>query len=136
MAADPDALEYALRSLRHRDRSVRELEQRLQVRGFSESEREQAIETLLRTGVVDDHRFAEARAHALAERGVGDALIRHRLELAGVAAELVEQALQAVPPEADRARLLVSRRGGGAKTARYLIGKGFSEDVVDGLIPD
>ena len=131
---DPDALESALRALRHRDRSIYELGQRLERRGFSESERGHAIETLIRTELLDDRRFAEARALSLAGRGAGDALIRHTLRQAGVPPELVEDALQAVPPEAERARLVVSRRGGGPRTARYLTGKGFSEEVVAGVV--
>lgn len=129
-----DALECALRALRHRDRSIYELGQRLERHGFSESERDHAIETLVRTELLDDRRFAEARALSLAGRGAGDALIRHTLGHAGIASELVEEALQAVPPEAERARLIVSRRGGGPRTARYLTGKGYSEDVVAGVV--
>jgi len=136
MAGHEDALECALRALHHRDRSVWELDRRLRLKGFSEPEREQAIATLLRTGLLDDQRFAEARAMTLAGRGAGDALIRHALEVAGVSSELVDDALQAVPPEAERARLVVSRRGTGPGTTRYLTSKGFAEDVVDGLLRD
>lgn len=130
----PDVLEQALRALRYRERSIHELGQRLEQRGFPESEREHAIQTLIRTELLDDRRFAEARAISLAERGAGDALIRHTLDQAGVAPELVEEALQAVPPEHERAHLIVSRRGGGPRTARYLTGKGFSEEVVAGVV--
>ena len=124
----------ALRALRVRDLSIRELEQRLRARGFSESERDEAIETLVRTGLLDDGRFAEGRAISLAGRGAGDALIRHKLETAGVASELIDRALEAVEPERERARLIVERRGRGVRTARYLSGKGFSEEVVAGVV--
>jgi regulatory protein len=130
------ALECALRVLRHRDRSVQELEQRLRVKGFSEPECEQAIATLVRTGLLNDRRFAEARATSLAERGAGDALIRHTLESVGISSELVDDALRAVPPEVERAQAVVSKRGSGSKTARYLAAKGFSEDVLDALLAD
>lgn len=136
MAGEEDALECGLRALRHRDRSVRELDERLRLKGFSQRECERAIATLLRTGLLDDQRFAQARATSLAERGAGDALIRHTLELAGVSCELVGDALQTVPHETERARLVVSRRGGGPRTARYLRAKGFSEEVLDGLLTD
>ncbi len=132
--ARADALETALRALRVRDRSIHELEQRLRTRGFSESERDQAIETLVRTGLLDDGRFAEARAISLAGRGAGDALIRHALEAAGVASELIDRALEAVEPERARARHIVERRGPGVKTARYLRAKGYSEEVVAGAV--
>ncbi|HLF67804.1 MAG TPA: RecX family transcriptional regulator [Gaiellaceae bacterium] len=106
------------------------LRERLRERGFSEPERERAIETLLRGGLLDDARYAERRALALAERGAGDALIRHRLAEEGIADELVEEALGFVEPEAERALRVVERRGASAKTARYLSGKGFGDEAV------
>jgi regulatory protein len=130
------ALDAALRALRHRDRSTTELRGRLAEQGFESEERDEAIETLLRTGLADDGRYAESRARALAERGAGDARIRHELGRAGIAAELVEDALGSLDAEADRARNVVVRRGAGPKTARYLRGKGFSEDVVAGVVAD
>ena len=125
-----DALELAYRALRVRDRSERELDERLAARGVSEDARGQALETLRRTGLVDDHRFAERRASALAGRGAGNGLIRHELSSAGVADAVVEEALAALDPELERARMVVERRGTGARTARYLSGKGFADDVV------
>ena len=136
MAADPEALECALRALHHRDRSVRELEERLRERGFAEAERDHAIDALVRTGLLDDSRFARLRTTSLAARGAGDALIRQALGRAGVARELIDEALRAVEPEAARARLVVARRGAGPRTARYLSGKGFSEDVIRELLPE
>jgi SOS response regulatory protein OraA/RecX len=93
-------------------------------------DRRRALETLERTGVVDDRRFAQSRASSLAERGAGDALIRHDLAQAGVDAEVIDHALDAIESEHDRARRIVARRGASAKTARYLVGKGFAEEVV------
>jgi regulatory protein len=134
MAEPPTAVDTALRALRHRDLSARELEQRLRAKGFEESERAEALETLERTGLLDDVRFAEARARSLAARGAGDAAIRHALGLAGVAREIADDALQALEPEAERANAIAARRGAGPKTARYLRGKGFSEEVVAGVV--
>lgn len=132
---DPEtAHEVALRALRHRDLSVRELEERLRTRGFGEVERDEAIDALVRTGIVDDARFAESRARTLAGRGAGDALIRHTLAGAGVEAEIVAAALATLEPEDERARTIVLRRGPGAKTARYLAGKGFADEVVAGVV--
>ncbi len=128
------ALDVAYRVLRHRERSTSEMRVRLDAAGFSDAECARAIETLVRTGLLDDARFAELRARSLAERGAGDARIRHELGRAGVASECVEGALETVEPEADRARSIVLRRGPGAKTARFLHGKGFSEEVVAGAV--
>jgi SOS response regulatory protein OraA/RecX len=131
-----EAVECALRALRHRDRTEAEIDEHLRARGFSERERELAVETLRRTGLVSDERFAQARASSLAERGSGNALIRSKLVEAGVAQELVADALDAVEPEATRARRIVARRGISPKTARYLYGKGFSEDVVRAVVAE
>ena len=131
-----DAVECALHALRHRDRTEAEIEEHLCARGFSEREREVAVETLRRTGLVSDERFAKARASSLAERGSGNALIRSKLVEAGVAQELVAGALDAVEPEATRARRIVARRGSSQKTARYLYGKGFSEEVVHAVVAE
>lgn len=131
-----EAVECALRALRHRDRTAREVAEHLGTRGFSEDDRQQAVETLRRTGLVDDERFARLRAVSLAERGAGNALIRARLAEAGVAREFVDAALETVEEEAKRARRIVVSRGASARTARYLHRKGFSDDVVRAVIAD
>lgn len=130
----PDAREVALRALRARDLSVAELERRLGERGVSEDDASDAISALTRTGLLDDARVAERRAAALAERGAGDALIRHRLRTLGIGSELVEQVISSLEPEPERARRVVERRGAGARTARYLAGKGFSDETVRDLV--
>jgi SOS response regulatory protein OraA/RecX len=125
-----DAVQAALRLLRHRDRSVAQVDRELQARGFEDDARAEALATLGRTGIVDDTRFAELRATTLAERGAGNALIAHDLTGAGIAPDAVDGAIAALESEQERARRAVQRRGATPKTARYLAGKGFSEDVV------
>jgi regulatory protein len=134
MPERPDAVEQALRALRHRDRSAAELHARLAQQGVAQSEREQALETLERIGYVDDERFARTRAEQLAARGSGDALIRHDLEGRGLGEEHVEAALAALEPERERAARILERRGPGAKTARYLASRGFSADALETLV--
>ena len=82
--------------------SERELEERLEARGVSETARRGGDRDLQRTGLLDDRRFAEGRASALAGRGAGDALIRHEL-VGGCRRELVDEALASVDPELERA---------------------------------
>lgn len=129
-AGAEQALESALRALRHRDRSTHEVESRLAEQGFDPADRLHALETLERVGLVDDVRFARARAAALAERGEGDQLIRHDLSSAGIGADVVEEAIELLDPEIERARRIVEKRGTGPRTARYLYGRGYARDVV------
>jgi regulatory protein len=134
-AREPESVQdAALRALRHRDLSVRELDARLRAKGYPEDERGEAIDTLLRTGLLDDTRFAASRARTLGARGSGDALIRHELRRAGVTADAIDQALNDLEPETERALAIVHRRGAGPKTARYLGGKGFSEDTISAVV--
>jgi SOS response regulatory protein OraA/RecX len=130
------ALSAAGKALRDRDLSTRRLAERLTRRGISRTARDEALETLTRTGLVDDERAARARALALAERNLGDAAIRHDLEVQGIGPELIELVCADLPPERDRAARVVSRRGRSASTARYLARRGFDEDAVELGAPD
>lgn len=128
------AVDAGLRALRYRDLSSHELDGRLRAKGFDEDARAEALRTLVRTGLLDDARFAAARARSLAGRGQGDAAIRHALRAAGLEEMVVEEALATLDPEQERARTIAIRRGRGPKTARYLRGKGFSDEVVAALV--
>jgi regulatory protein len=126
-----DPLELAARALRHRDRSRRQVEERLERAGVEDVARADALETLERVGYVDDGRFAAGRAAALAARGYGDEAIRQLLHGEGVAAELAEAAVGALEPERERATRLVERLGASARTAAQLQRKGFGEESVE-----
>lgn len=128
------ALGVAVQALRYRDHSRRSLEQRLERRNVRPDARDAALEALERTGLVDDTRVAAARAEALADRGYGDAAIRFDLERQGLAGEVVAGAVAELPPERERARRLVQRRGADAKTARWLAGRGFDAASVEDAI--
>ena len=129
-----EALESATKTLRYRDASAQRLAQRLEAASVAPAARMEALDVLERAGLVDDARFAERRADALAERGFGDEAIRHDLEQQGVPAELRERAVAALPAETGRALAIVARRGPGSKTARYLAAKGFGEDAVEAAL--
>jgi len=127
----PDPVDLAARALRHRDRSSRQLDQRLARAGIADDARADALERLERIGYVDDTRFASRRAETLAARGYGDEAIRAALETEGVAAELAAEAVAGLDPEPDRARELVARLGASPRTFAGLLRKGFSEDAVE-----
>ena len=125
-----EALQVAGRALRHRDLSRRRLAERLEG-AVPPAAAAESLATLERAGLVDDGRVARAQAESLAGRGYGDEAIRHRLRGEGLGEELVEAALSALPPEPERARPLIERRGPGPRTARYLAGRGFGEETVE-----
>lgn len=129
-----ESLETALRALRPRGRSRAEIEQRLVARGATRAEFSATLETLERSGLVDDERFAASRAAALASRGAGDALVQADLERLGVSRALIEGAIASLAPELGRADAIVQRRGAGVRTAAYLTRRGFSEEIVESVI--
>jgi regulatory protein len=99
-----------------------------------ESVRCEVVERLVRAALVDDRRYAETRASTLADRGAGNDRIRHELAFAGVEDDVADAVIESLASEAERAQRIVARRGASAKTARYLAGKGFSDDVVHGVV--
>lgn len=113
------ALGTAVRALRHRDLSRRALEARIE-----SPAREEALDALERSGVLDDRRAASARASGLAERGWGDEAIRYRLEREGFAGEALEAALAGLDPEHERARVLAAK----GRSERWLAARGFAPE--------
>ncbi len=125
------ALGVAGRALARRDLSERCLRERLRRVGVAPAGTDQVVGTLRRAGLVDDERFASARALALADRGLGDAAIRFDLERHGISPAELEAALSGLQPERERAERIVSTRGAGPATARYLARRGFDEEAVE-----
>jgi SOS response regulatory protein OraA/RecX len=131
LPAEPDPLDIAAQALRHRDRSRAQIAARLERAGVDAERTNRTLETLERVGYVDDTRFAAARAAALAERGFGDAAIRHDLEASGVQQDAVAEALAGLTPEAERAVALAAHLGRTPKTAARLARKGFAEESIE-----
>jgi SOS response regulatory protein OraA/RecX len=126
-----EALAVAGRALRRQDLSQRGMAERLTRASVAPAVMEESLAVLSRAGLVDDARFASTRAARLAERGYGDAAIRHDLECQGIGPEPIQQALDGLEAEVERARRLVERRGPGVRTARYLATKGFGEEALE-----
>src|SRR5690348_5652094 len=128
-ASDP--IDLAAKALRHRDRSRRQIDERLARSGVEAERRTDALDALERIGYVDDARFAGQRAESLADRGYGDEAISALLAADGVTPEVVAGALGALLPEAERAAEIVARLGASPRTAARLARKGFGEDAVE-----
>ena len=125
------AADTALRAVARREQSAAELDRRLERRGVARALRQETIGRLERVGLVDDERFARRLAESLAERGHGDEAIRWRLTRDGVAEDAAARAVDGLPPELERARLIVAARGNGPRTARELARRGFGEEAVE-----
>lgn len=126
----------ALRALAQREHSQASLDARLVRAGVREPERREVIERAERALLVDDARFASARARLLAERGKGNALILGDLERAGIGERAAREAVEALDPERERAARIVARRGASVRTARVLASRGFSPETIEELIAD
>ena len=130
------ARELALRALNHRDRSRRELEQRLGRAGIPADERDEALDELAARGLLSDARFAEARARGLAAKNAGDSLIRNDLRRHGIDREAIAEILEGIEREPERAARIFERRGGGDRALRYLAAKGFARESLEALVDD
>jgi SOS response regulatory protein OraA/RecX len=128
------ALDAAVAAVRRRDRSAQDVTARLEQRGVPAGARVEALGALRRAGLVDDGRYAVGRADALARKGYGDAWIRHDLQRSGVAADQIAAALEALPPESERAAEEARRLGGGLRAARGLARRGFGDELVEALV--
>lgn len=128
------ALAASTRALRSRQLSERRLDERLRRAGFVAHERAETLAVLRRAGFLDDERFALSRAELLAERGGGDAFIRHDLRAQGVDEETCEHAIGTLEPESSRAARVAASRGGGAAAARYLARRGFGEEAIEAAV--
>ena len=128
-ASDP--VDLAAQALRHRDRSRRQIDERLARAGVEDELRADALDALERIGYVDDARFAAQRAESLAGRGYGDEAISALLAADGVPPEVAAEAVGALRPEADRAAEIVASLGASPRTAARLARKGFGEDAVE-----
>ena len=131
-----EARSAALVALRHTDHTATTLRRRLAAKGVAPVDRDAAIETMERAGLVDDSRFAQARASALAARSAGDLMIRDDLERRGVAPALIDEAIDGLEPELERARKLLAGHADWRRALRRLAARGFAEDALEAVVAD
>jgi regulatory protein len=146
------ARNVALRFLGHRQRSKKEIRDKLREKEFGEEEILQALDALEQAGLVNDAAFARmfARDH-LALRPTGTLLLKRKLLMLGVDKGTIEEALAevlqdvdqqenartagekflrkalAISPDQDAARLR-------SKLTRHLAGRGFGWDTIDAVV--
>jgi regulatory protein len=104
------AKDRALGLLAVRWRSRAEIERRLRLAGYQPEEIEPAVADLERSGLIEDLRFAQEMVRDQSVRRLsGERAIRTALRQKGVAAEVVESALEGAGDEAERALRLASK---------------------------
>jgi regulatory protein len=141
-----DAIRYAYRLLSYRDRSEKELTDRLRWKGFSEEIIQQTINHLSKKGFIDDaalalslRRIAED-AKLLGDRGVKIFLLRR-----GISKNLIRDVLtDNDPDELIRARKAVDKKLNTIenysdeeikkKMWRFLVRKGYSFDTINKVL--
>jgi regulatory protein len=130
----------ALRLLARREHSRDELARKLSPYAESREALETVLDFLVSKKSLSNERFAEVRANWLA-RKYGAAKIRQDLTSKGVAVELADRVTSDLE-EMDKARAILARKYSApattreerAKRARFLQGRGFSGDVIRGLV--
>ena len=125
-----------IRAVARREHTRATLAERLARAGVEASGRSEALERAERAGLVDDGRYAAARARELADRGAGDELVLDDLVRHGVDEALAREAVAALEPERDRAARIVVARGLSPRTARFLAAKGFAAELVEDVVAE
>jgi regulatory protein len=139
-------MQYAYLLLRYRDRSRREMAERLGRKGFDEETAAAVINRLLELGFLDDRRFAEAvKRNTQATRQLGRRGMVQHLIIKGVDRDLAEEISGGEGEYAEAARALVERklrslRGKEPREIRQklwqvLARHGFSSDVIREALP-
>ncbi len=138
----PSALEHAKKLLAARERTEAQLRAALGRKQYSLDEIDQAIARLKALRFLDDRRAAEAHARVALTARQSRAAVTRKLASMGVADSEAEAAVDRVglevghDDEAAARALLAKRRLSGVKAARFLAGRGFSEDLIMKLVPE
>lgn len=134
---DPEkARSYALRLLKTRIRSERELIERMERKGYSKDVSEKTASDLKKAGLLNDQRFAKLFALDEIElKCKGPRYIKYKLKMFGVNDDLISQALDEVMEEVDLkevfARFVRSRSAKSRdKIVEGLIRRGFDSHTV------
>ncbi|MDI6744475.1 MAG: regulatory protein RecX [Thermodesulfovibrionales bacterium] len=141
-----DAIRYAYRLLTYRDRSEKELADKLKLKGFSEEIIQQTIRHLSEKGFINDAALAlSLRRIAEDARLLGNRGVRIFLHRRGISGKLIRDIFtDDDPDEIIRAEKVVSRK---LKTIenysdeeikkkiwRFLVRKGYSFDTINKIL--
>ncbi len=137
---------YAL--LRQRPRSEFEIRSRLKLKGYSVEVVDDVIESLRRSGEIDDARFAylwiDSRMRA---NPAGDVILRHELKEKGVSDSIIESALAKKSEEYDENEIAlemarerfgrfkkIEPRKANKRVYDFLLRRGFKYEMVQKIV--
>ena len=138
------AKDYAYRLLSYRQRSVKEITQRLKMKGFTAKTIKKTIKYLNELNYLNDENFARVWIQTkMQSRPVGWSLLRYQLRQKGVAQEILEKVISDLTGQYDEyeaaRQIAVSRRRyyknlEPLKLKRrlydYLRRRGFSQEAI------
>jgi regulatory protein len=139
------AMDSALRLLAEREHSALELCNKLQHKGFSIQESQEALASCQDLGLQSDSRFVELYLHSRIARGYGPLKIRQELKNKGINPELIEQKLNEEENWHAHAKKVWQKKtknrtpltpGDLQKQHRFLLYRGFSMDVIARVVKD
>ncbi|MEX2515628.1 MAG: regulatory protein RecX [Gammaproteobacteria bacterium] len=132
--------------LARREHSRQELQQKLTVRGYADSEITAVLDELANAGLQSDTRYAEAYVNQRTEKGYGPLYIIQALRSRGVDAAVTDQFLDLNDPDwSRRAADVLARRFGVvdrrdrkayARALRFMQQRGFSAAHVRHALDD
>lgn len=141
-----DCKDYAVKLLAVKDRTEKELRDKLVERHYMPEEIDAAIESMASYGYINDRAYAEKYLRdGLNVRGHGEGRIKTELLRRGVSREIVEEVLSAAEPEesAERMGEIFDRRFGSADLSSpkernrifgYFARRGFAPHEIWSLI--
>ena len=132
------ALVDAMKALEKAERTPAELRAAL-LKKHDPEEVEAALAWLSARKLLSEERAVEAtvRPRSSGKRAEGDQKLRERLERRGAAPEAIDAALAEAPSESERMQNALSAKfrpeeGQRAKAGRFLLSRGFDEDLIEG----
>lgn len=133
-----DALSHAMKRLAQRDRLSSEIQRELVAKGFDEVEIAQVLEFLARRRYLDDEKTIQSLIERrTGRRAAGKEKLRVELQKLGAPEEKIEESLASISDEDELNSMdqaLRSRRwpaGSRPKAARFLLSRGFSEELLE-----
>lgn len=140
------AFDSALRLLTRREHGAKELCNKLQVKGFSRLEAEEALAQCQRLELQSDRRFVENVCRARIRQGYGPIKISQELKSKGIDADLIHSELQQEQNNwIDYALEVWHKKCKGQlalsfteiqKHQRFLLSRGFSSDVITAVVKE